>query len=140
VKSQSLLLALFLFALPPGVKAQPVDTRPYGVTGGGCSTCDWRALERSSLEPARASSGGQATTPSSGARGMDYNVYIRLSAGMDEGEVMSRAGPPDSESVQNIEDDIVKSWYYMPTQANPYITTVKLRGGKIVSIDRVKKN
>jgi hypothetical protein len=129
---------------PPasGTKVQPVDTRPYGATGSGCSACEWRALERSSREqsaPAGAPAAPQAAAQS-GARGMDYNVYIRLSTGMDEGELLSRAGSPDSQSVENLEDDIVKSYYYMPTPANPYITTVKLRGGRIISIDRTKKN
>lgn len=76
----------------------------------------------------------------SSARGMDYSTYIRLSTGMDEGELRSRAGAPDSESVENFKDDIVKSYYYMPTLADPYVTTVKLRGGRIISIDRVKRN
>ena len=129
---------------PPasGTKAQPVDTRPYGPSGSGCGACDWRALERSDraqLPAASAPAAPQATARSS-ARGMDYNTYIRLQAGMDEGELMSRAGPPDSQSVENLEGDIVKSYYYMPTPANPYITTVKLRGGSIVSINRTKKN
>lgn len=127
-------------APPPAsaTKVQPVDTRPYGVTGSGCSTCEWRALERSSREQPPAASGQAA--PQSSARGMDYNVYIRLSTGMDEGELLSRAGSPDSQAVENLEDDIVKSYYYMPTPANPYITTVRLRGGRIISIDRTKKN
>ena len=72
--------------------------------------------------------------------GMDYDVYIRLNAGMSEGELLSRAGPPDSESVENFKDDIVKSYYYMPTSANPYVTTVKLRGGRLISVDRIKRN
>ena len=76
----------------------------------------------------------------SSARGMDYNTYIRLTTGMDEGELISRAGPPDSEAVENFKDDIVKSFYYMPTLANLYVTTVKLRGGRIISVDRTKRN
>ncbi len=63
-----------------------------------------------------------------------------LKGGAGEGELMARAGPPDSESVENFKDDIVKSLYYMPTLANPYITTVKLRGGRIVSVNRTNKN
>lgn len=121
---------------------KPVDTRPYGVSGSGCSTCDWRALERRDREqpPATGPQRERESGAQSSARGMDYNTYIRLSAGMDEGELLSRAGRPDSESVENIQDDIVKSYYYMPTAANPYVTTVKLRGGRIVSIERTKRN
>jgi hypothetical protein len=129
---------------PPAsaTKVQPVDTRPYGPSGSGCSACDWRAIERTdrAQPPAAGVPATPQTTAQTSARGMDYNVYIRLSAGMDEGELLSRAGPPDSQSVENLEDDIVKSYYYMPTPENPYITTVKLRGGRIISIDRTKKN
>jgi uncharacterized protein DUF4124 len=129
---------------PPasGTKVQPVDTRPYGPGGSGCSSCDWRALERSSREqpPAASAPAAPQAAAQSSARGMDYNTYIRLQVDMDEGELLSRAGPPDSRSVENLEGDIVKNFYYMPTLANPYITTVKLRAGRIVSIDRTKKN
>ena len=74
------------------------------------------------------------------ARGMDYNVYIRLKVGTSEGELLSRAGRPDSESVENIKDNIVKTYYYLPTASDPYITTVKLQAGSITSIERIRKN
>ena len=70
---------------------------------------------------------------------MDFDVFIRLQTGMSEGEVLLRAGKPDSESVENFRNDIVKSYYYFPTPSNPWITTIKLRGGRVVNIDRVKK-
>jgi len=35
---------------------------------------------------------------------------------------------------------IVKSYYYYPTVANPFITTVTLRGGRIVGTERVPKS
>ncbi len=124
---------------PASKKAQPVDTRPYGVSGGGCSTCDWRALERTERVALTPTASAEAVTVAqSSARGMDYNVYLRLKTGMDEGELLNRAGPPDRESVENFREDIVKSFYYMPTPANPFVTTVKLRGGKIISIDRTR--
>ena len=75
----------------------------------------------------------------SGARGLDFNAYIRLRVGMSEGELLSYAGAPDRDAVENIEKDIVKTYYYMSTPENPFITTIKLRGGKIESIDRTKK-
>lgn len=75
----------------------------------------------------------------SDTRGMDFDVYIRLQNGMSEGELLLRAGKPDSESVENIRNDIVKSYYYFPTTSNPWITTITLRGGKIVNIERTKK-
>jgi hypothetical protein len=73
------------------------------------------------------------------ARGMEFDVYIRLQTGMSEGELLARAGKPDSESVENVRNDIVKTYYYLPTRANPWITAITLRGGKIANIDRTKK-
>jgi hypothetical protein len=73
------------------------------------------------------------------ARGMEFDVYIRLQTGMSEGELLLRAGKPDSESVENVRDDIVKTYYYFPTRANPWLTAVTLRAGKIVNLDRTKK-
>jgi hypothetical protein len=79
----------------------------------------------------------QANTAS--PRGLDSNVYIRLQTGMSEGELLLRAGRPDSESVENFHDDIVKTYYYLPTASNPWITAITLRGGRIANIDRTKK-
>lgn len=73
------------------------------------------------------------------ARGMDFSVFIRLQRGMSEGELLLRAGKPDHESVENFRNFVVKSLYYYPTIANPYITVVTLRGGRIADIDRTRK-
>lgn len=75
----------------------------------------------------------------SDARGMEFDVYIRLQTGMSEGELLLRAGKPDSESIENSRNDIVKTYYYFPTIANPWITAITLRGGKIANIERTKK-
>ena len=73
------------------------------------------------------------------AHGMEFDVYIRLQNGMSEGELLLRAGKPDSEAIENLRGDIVKTYYYMPTNSNPWITTITLRGGRIVNLDRIKK-
>jgi hypothetical protein len=75
----------------------------------------------------------------SGARGMSFDIYIRLQNGMSEGELVLRAGKPDSEAVENFHNDIVKTYYYFPTSSDPWITTIKLRGGRIVEMERIKK-
>jgi len=75
----------------------------------------------------------------SDARGMDFDVYIRLQTGMSEGELLLRAGKPDSESVENFRNDIVKTYYYFPTISNPWITAITLRGGRIANIERTRK-
>jgi hypothetical protein len=50
-----------------------------------------------------------------------------------------RAGRPDFESVENFRHDVVKSYYYYPTAADPFITVVSVRGGRIAHIERNRK-
>jgi hypothetical protein len=71
-------------------------------------------------------------------RGLDFDTFIRLQRGMTEGELLVRAGRPDHESVDNLQD-FDRTLYYFPTVANPYTTVVKLRSGRIAHIERVKK-
>jgi hypothetical protein len=104
------------------------------------------------------------------ARGMAFDVYIRLKVGMSEAELLQRAGPPDyqsdagvdSRSQAIVQDSVVidpasgrpvpqrsvirselsepvKNWYYLPTIADPFTTTVTLTGGRISQLDRQKK-
>ena len=128
--------------------ARLVDTRPFGIEWEGERPChtlwcqEWRlnqqkriAAEQETAENAARPKKVQADP----TRGMDFDVFIRLQTGMSEGELLLRAGKPDSESIENLRNDIVKSYYYFPTTANPWITTIRLRGGRIVNIDRVKK-
>lgn len=77
-----------------------------------------------------------AETP---VRGMEFGVYIQLRRGMSEGEVLLRAGKPDQESVENFRNFVVKSLYYYPTLADPFITIVILRGGRVAQIERTRK-
>ncbi len=72
-------------------------------------------------------------------RGMAFDVFIRLQKGMSEGELILRAGKPDSESVENMRNDIVKTYYYFPTSSDPWITTIRLEGGRIAELERIKK-
>jgi hypothetical protein len=74
-----------------------------------------------------------ATAP---VRGMDFRTFIPLRSGMTEAELMLRAGRPDHHSVDNFFHDIVKSYYYYPTEGNPFLTVVTLRGGRIVNLER----
>jgi hypothetical protein len=77
--------------------------------------------------------------PGASARGMEFDVFIRLQHGMTEGELLLRAGSPDHESLESIHHDIVKTYYYFPTVGSPYTTVITLRGGRIHEMDRVKK-
>ena len=71
---------------------------------------------------------------------MDFGVYIHLKRGMSEGEVLLRAGPPDHETVEGGRYFVVKSMYWYPTVADPYITVVTLRGGRVAAIERNRKS
>lgn len=73
------------------------------------------------------------------ARGMDFGVYIHLRRGMTEGEVLLRAGKPDQETVEGGRNFVVKSLYYYPTLADPYITVVTVRGGRVAELERTRK-
>jgi hypothetical protein len=128
---------------PANRPARPIDTRP------AASSLD---AEGKVVEPVKPAP--QATAPQMViapppppppvaqeklVRGMDFSVFIYLQRGMTEGEVRLRAGPPDDESVENFRNFVVKSLYYYPTSANPFITVVTLRGGRVADIERTRK-
>ncbi len=85
-----------------------------------------------------AGAGAQSAAQKS-ARGLPFDVYIRLQQGMSEGELLLRAGEPDSQSIENTRHDIVKTYYYFPTSSDPWITTIRLQGGRIANLERIKK-
>lgn len=122
---------------PAGRSATPVDTSSRGVieTGGQFDKKSQpeRPVSRAPEPPP------PAAPAASGPRGMDFSVYTLLQRGMTEGELLQRAGAPDHQSLDSFHRDIMKTYYYFPTPANPYTTSVVLRGGRIFEIDRVKK-
>lgn len=104
------------------------------------------------------------------ARGMPFEVYIRLRTGMSEAELLQRAGAPDYTTVEGTKtrgeaivqetvvidpvtgkplpqagvsrserSEIIKTWYYLLTLADPYTTRVTLTGGRITHLERIKK-
>ena len=123
---------------PPGRPATLVNTTPSGSVDSGGVRQEKAQTETRRAEPAPAPVPPPvpSATP---VRGMEFDIYIRLQRGMTEGELLLRAGRPDHESVENFRNDIVKCWYYFPTIADPYTTTVTVRGGRVANIDRVKK-
>ena len=124
-------------------------SRPVSTESGG--TIETGTLYGQKTEPAKGGATGGAQYPQAApvpaflppppvsVRGMDFDTYIRLQGGMTEGELLLRAGRPDHESVDSFRRDIVKTFYYFPTSANPYTTVVTLRGGRIFNIERIKK-
>jgi hypothetical protein len=133
---------------PQSRPAQPVNTVPSGVIEGGNQFtqkpppvdrhADLPPPPPSSPAPSSSYGGPPAPGPVA-ARGMDFDVFIRLQRGMTEGELLLRAGPPDYQGVDNAYYDFVKSYYYFPTIANPYTTVVRVRGGRIANLERIKK-
>lgn len=72
-------------------------------------------------------------------RGMTLNTFIRLQEGMTEGELVSRAGPPDHLALEGVTPHITKSFYYHATPSDPFITVITVRGGRIFNLERTKK-
>jgi hypothetical protein len=69
---------------------------------------------------------------------MAFETYIRLQAGMTEGELLLRAGPPDQETIEDTRA-VAKSLYYYPTSSDPFLTVVMIRGGRIANLERNRK-
>ncbi len=126
---------------PAGRRAVRVDTTPVGVieTGGQFGQKAAPEQARAREVPPRPPAAAAPAPSSAPVRGMEFDVYIRLQRGMTEGELLLRAGRPDHQSLDNVTDNISKSYYYFPTSANPYTTVVTLRGGRISELDRIKK-
>lgn len=124
---------------PPNRPAKPVNTEPTGVIESG-SPSGQKGGAGQADEPRRPQVIAVPVPAPAGpaVRGMEFDTFIRLQTGMTEGELLVRAGRPDHESLDN-PGDYDRTWYYFPTVANPYTTAVRLRSGRIVSMDRVKQ-
>ncbi|OGA48999.1 MAG: hypothetical protein A3G24_26225 [Betaproteobacteria bacterium RIFCSPLOWO2_12_FULL_62_13] len=128
---------------PAGRPAQAVDTQPQGsIESSGVeqkkSEAEMRRREEAAAPPAPLPPRPPVAVAAP-VRGMDFDTFVRLQTGMTEGELLLRAGPPDYATVENFRNDIVKLFYYHPTVANPFITVVTLRGGRIANIERNRK-
>ena len=128
---------------PPNRPARPVNTEPTGVIESGDPFGQrgdaGRADELRRPQVIAVPVPVPAPAPAGPAvRGMEFDIFIRLQRGMSEGELLVRAGRPDHESLDSLGDHD-RTYYYLPTVANPYTTVVRLRSGRIVSLDRVKK-
>ena len=78
------------------------------------------------------------------ARGLRFEIFLRLERGMSEGELLARAGEPDRETVDAVTRNgggqkIVKTWTYLPTRSDPFVTTIQLVGGRISGIQRERQ-
>jgi len=81
------------------------------------------------------------------ARGLDFGAYLLLEQGMTEGQVVSIAGYPDLRADQGFtySNEIpsraalaMKTYTYLPTEADPETTTITFVGGVVKDIRRDK--
>jgi hypothetical protein len=128
---------------PANRPAQAIDTQPGGTIESG----DLR--QRQFEAEVRRREASQQAFPvysppppppaEPAVRGMRLETFARLNRGMTEGELLLRAGRPDNETVENFHRYIVKSYYYYPTSADPFLTVITLRGGRIVNLERTRQ-
>ncbi len=125
---------------PKNRPSQQVDTTPKVIIESEAKAAGKSGQPPQAPQGTVAPQASASPAPAPGAaRGMEFDVFIRLQRGMTEAELLQRAGVPDRESVENFRNDIVKSMYYMPTAGNPYVTVVTLRGGRIANLERIKQ-
>jgi hypothetical protein len=92
------------------------------------------------------------------ARGLDFRSYLSIRKGMTQGEVLSIAGKPDLQADQGAvsshqgwsdrgdvtiySDRVIlalRTYTYLPTTENPYVTTITFAGGRVTDVKRDKK-
>ena len=88
--------------------------------------------------PARAPDARRGSVPTA-PRGMSFETFIRVRRGMSEGELISRAGPPDHRGEEVNRGLLQESWYYLPTVSDPFTTIIQLRGGRVVNTERIRQ-
>jgi hypothetical protein len=115
---------------PSGRVAQPVNVQPAGTVE--------LHVPSASREPAAAATAPLPSRATPAPRGMAFETYIRPQAGMTEGELLLRAGPPDQETIEDTRA-VAKSLYYYPTSSDPFLTVVTIRGGRIANLERNRK-
>ena len=129
---------------PENTRAVPVDTEPRGVieTGGEVEK-QVEAERRRRLEAQPVQVAPVPPPPpyatAAPVRGMSFDTFVRLERGMTEGELLLRAGAPDHASLDSDAGLLVKTFYYFPTVSDPFTTVVTLYGGRIGSLQRIRK-
>ncbi len=126
---------------PAGRPAQLVDTRPLGpadLPEAQQKRVEENARRRADVAPPPPPP-PRAAPAAPVPRGMAFDTYIRLERGMSEGELVQRAGMPDQVTVETQQALLTKSYYYLPTAVDPFITVVTVSGGRIANLERTKK-
>jgi hypothetical protein len=129
---------------PPSVKAQTldIDARPgpaspdtqdcYSVRCQG-ERMESRQARRDVLDSQLAAERVALAPPE--PRGIEFRKLVTLRRGMTEGEVLAIAGPPDARS----RDKWVERFTYLPTRADPFVTTIQLRNGRVAEIEQARQ-
>jgi hypothetical protein len=68
-------------------------------------------------------------------RGLDFRKFVSIQEGMSEGELLAIAGAPDLRR----RDRSFDLYTYMPTSADPFVTTITLLRGKVHDLERARK-
>ena|SRR5688572_12230379 len=131
-------------APPQGVKATRLDIEakpgPAAVESAECHTlrCQGERMEqriaRRDVTDARIAAERVAASPPP-PRGLEFRKYIWIRRGMSEGELLSVAGAPDFHTP----GWDLRTYTYMPTVTDPFITTVTLVNGRVSETERVRK-
>jgi hypothetical protein len=131
-------------APPQGVKAAKLDIdaqpgRPAPETAE-CYTvrCQGERMEerivRRDAADARLAAERIAASPPP-ARGLEFRKYIWIKRGMSEGDLLSVAGAPDFHTP----GWDLRTYTYLPTPSDPFVTTVTLVNGRVSEVERVRK-
>jgi hypothetical protein len=126
---------------PAGRSAQLVDTQPRGpveLTPEQQRQMEADARRRAAVQPPPAPPAPQRVVAPP-VRGMPFDTYIRLERGMSEGELLQRAGEPDQVALDDGPGYVVKSYYYLPTAVDPFVTIVSVYRGRISNLERTRK-
>ncbi len=123
---------------PAGRASRAVELKPLA---GSVDSTRVPAPVRPAAEPARAAPPAEPERPRAAPapRGMEFETYIRIRRGMSEGELLTRAGPPDYRGDEVNRGLLQESWYYLPTSTDPFTTIIQLRGGRVVDTERIRK-
>jgi hypothetical protein len=152
---------------PQGVQATVVDANTKEGTPSPDSTdcytirCQGERMEerqrKREAEDARIIEQRAALAPKP-PRGLDFRAYVSIQRGMSEGELLGIAGEPDLKADQGVAISapinvqgtrnvvigaraglVMKTYTYLPTPADPFITTITLVGGRVSEIERARK-
>ena len=127
---------------PVGVKHTVIDVEakagPPSADTTECYTvrCQGERMEERLLRRQEAEARAAAQrSPAPPPRGLEFRKYIALQRGMSESELVVNAGDPDL----LFRDRAVRTYTYLPTLSDPFVTVVTVRNGRILEIERNRK-